>query len=272
MPKISEMAAPSALSGLELIPGLQGSNNAGMPLLALGDLPRGAVLQLRMPYVADLSATADADPGAGKLRWNNAAPDAATVLYVNNAAGDATDFTATWAALVVGGFVYVQGYADGAHRANWQKWQITSVTAAGGYAKVGVSLQDSAGAFADTDVVELTLQQPTPAPGVNRNISTEVISIAGVLTLNLSVGDYFKTTLTENTTVKLINVPPTGTFSLSVTQDATVARTLSLPASFKFAGGGTFAVSTTLGARDRIVMTTDDGGTSFDADAGKAYA
>src|SRR6185312_1743000 len=96
-----------------------------------------------------------AGPGAGKLRWNNAAPASATVLYIDNAASDTTDISASWAMLAVGGFVYVQGSADGPHRANWQKWQITSVTTATGYAKLGVSLQASAGAFADTDAVEL---------------------------------------------------------------------------------------------------------------------
>lgn len=273
MPKISEMAAPAALSGLELIPGLQGNANAGMPLLALGGLPRGNVLQLRRSYAADLSATADADPGAGKLRWNNAAPASATVLYINNTAADATDISATWATLAVGGFVYVQGRADGAHRANWQKWQITSVTAASGYAKIGVSLQASAGAFAGADAIELTLQQPTPSPGVDRNISTAVASASGVLTLDLSLGDYFKTTLTENITgIVLTNVPAAGTFSLSITQHASAAKTVTFPSSWKKAGGGSFAVSTTLSARDRIIFTTDNTGASYDTDMGKGYA
>lgn len=273
MPRISEMPAPAALTGLELIPGLQGNDNAGVPLLVLGALPRGTVLQLRKPFAADLSATADADPGAGKIRWNNAAPASATVLYINNAATDATSMTAAWAALTVGGFLYVQGSADGPHRANWQKWQVTSVTAATGYAKIGVSLQASAGAFSAADTLELTLQQPTPTTGVDRNIATTVASSGGVLTLDLSLGDYFKTTLAENvTSIVLTNVPIAGTFSLSITQHATAAKTVAFPATFKKAGGGSFAVSTALGAHDRIIFTTDDAGARFDADMGKAYA
>ena len=267
------MAAPAALPGLELIPGLQGSDNAGMPLLALGALPRGNVLQLRRPFVADLSATTDADPGAGKLRWNNATPASASVIYVDDAAADTTDISSAWSALSVGGYLYVQGGADSAHRANWQKWQVTSVTAASGYAKVGVSLQDSAGTFADGDAIELTLQQPTPSPGVDRNIVTAVASASGVLTLDLSLGDYFKTTLTENiSSIVLTNVPAAGTFSLAITQHASAAKTVAFPSTWKKAGGGSFAASTAVGARDRIIFTTDNGGTSFDADMGKAYA
>jgi hypothetical protein len=274
VPKISELAPPLlALSGLELTPALQGSSNAGMPLLAYGQLPRGDVLQLRKAFAADLSATADADPGAGKVRWNHATPTSATMLYIDDQDGAATDISATWATLTVGGYVYVQGSADTAARSNWQKWQITSVTDASGYAKIGVSLQASAGSFADTDVVELSLQQPTPSPGVDRNVVTPVSSSAGVLTLDLSSGDFFKTTLTENiTSIVLTNVPAAGTFSLRITQDAASARTVTFPATFLKQGGGDFTVSTTLGARDRIIFTTDDGGTSFDADMGKGYA
>lgn len=273
MPKISEMPAPAALTGLELIPGLQGDDNAGMPLLALGGLPRGSVLQLRRPFTADLSSTADADPGEGKVRFNHASPASATMLYIDDEDGDATGISAAWASLAVGGFVYVQGSADGPARANWQKWQVTSVTDAVGYAKVGVSLQASAGTFADTDVVELTIQQPTPSPGIDRNVVTSVSSSSGVLTLDLALGDFFKTTLTENITgIVLTNVPAAGTFSLHITQDAGTARTVTFPASFMRQGGGDFAVSTALGARDRIIFTTDDGGATYDADMGKAYS
>lgn len=266
------MAAPAALTGLELIPGLQGSDNAGVPLLALGALPRGGVLQLRRPFTADLSATADADPGAGKLRWNNAAPASATVLYIDDAATDATSMAATWAAMTVGGFLYVQGSADGAHRANWQKWQITSVSAATGYAKIGVSLQASAGTFADTDVIELTIQQPTPSPGVDRNIVTTLAVSSGNVALDCSLGDYFKLAPTANVTGWTItNVPAACSLMIEFTQDTT-ARTVAWPASFKWAGGSAGVVSTTSGAKDLVAMTTLDGGATWRATLAKAFA
>jgi len=272
MPKISEMAAPAALTGLELIPGLQGSDNTGMPLLALGALPRGTVLQLRKPFAADLSATADADPGAGKLRWNNAAPASATILYIDNAATDTTDISAAWAALQVGGFLYVQGSADGTHRGNWQKWQVTSITAATGYAKLGVSLQASAGAFADTDAVELTLQQPTPSPGVDRNTVNAVSVSSGVATVDCSLGDYFTLSPTANLTGwTFANVPPACSMMIDITQYSTPV-TVAWPASFKWAGGSVGAVSTAAGAKDLLAITTFDGGATWRATLAKAFA
>ena len=165
MPKISEMSAPpGAITGLELVPLLQGANNAGLPLLATRAVPSGAVLQLRRAFVADMASTADADPGTGKLRWNNATPASATILYVDDQDVGAVDISATWATLAVGGFVYVQGRANSAARANWQKWQITSVADVAGYAKLGVSLQASAGTFADTTSSSSPCSSRRPRP------------------------------------------------------------------------------------------------------------
>lgn len=272
MPKISEMAAPAALTGLELIPVLQGSTNVGMPLLAQGAVPRGSVLQLRKPFAADLSATADADPGAGKLRWNNAAPASATILYIDNAATDTTDISAAWASLQVGGFLYVQGSADGTHRGNWQKWQVTAITVATGYAKLGVSLQASAGAFTDTDAIELTLQQPNPSPGVDRN-QVNILSVSsGNVALDCSLGDYFRLAPTVNVTGWTItNVPPACSLMIEFTQDAK-ARTIAWPSSFKWSAGSVGAVSTTAGAKDVLAITTFDGGATWRATLAKAFA
>lgn len=277
MPKISEMQKPALpLSGLEMLPGLQGGGidaNVGVPMLAYGGLPNGNVLALRAPMAADLSATTDADPGAGNVRWNNADPDLATMLYVSDADTDAGSLTSVWSALTVGGFVYVQANDDSDRRDTWQKWQVTSITDATGYAKIGVSLQDSNGTFVDGEPVEFTAQQPSSSPGIDRNIATTVTSSSGVLTIDASLGDYFKTTLFENiTSIVLTNVPPACTLSLRITQDAATARTVVFPAAFLKRGGGDFTVPATLGARHRMVFTTDDAGGTWDADFGGGYA
>ena len=277
MPKISGMQKPVLpLSGLEMLPALQGGGtdaNVGVPMLAYGGLPNGNVLALRAPMAADLSATADADPGAGNVRWNNADPDLATVLYVNDADTDAGSLAIVWPALAVGGFVYVQA-SDGSDRRDaWQKWQVTSITDATGYAKIGVSLQDSNGTFVDDEPVEFTAQQPSSSPGIDRNIATTVTSSSGVLTIDASLGDYFKTTLFENiTSVVLTNVPPACTLSLRITQDAATPRTVVFPAAFLKRGGGDFTVPSALGSRSRVIFTTDDAGGSWDADIGERYA
>lgn len=273
MPKISEMPAPpGAITGLELVPLLQGDDNAGLPLLAARAVPSGAVLQLRRSYTADMAATADADPGTGKLRWNHATPASATILYIDDQDTAAADISATWATLGIGGFVYVQGRANSAARANWQKWQITSVTDATGYAKLGVSLQASAGTFADTDPIELTLQQPTPTPGVDRNVVSALTPSAGVVTVDCSLGDYFTLAPTANITGwTFANVPPACSLMIGFTQD-TIARTVAWPASFKWAGGGAGAVSTGSGAKDLLAITTLDGGATWRATLAKAWA
>lgn len=275
MPRISEMPRPGPLTGLELVPALQGGGpdgNTGVPLLLTGAPFGGAVLALRAPMVADLSATADADPGAAAIRWNNADPDLATVLFINDVDSNTEDLAALLAVLAVGGFVYVQGAADSEARDNLQKWQVTSITDASGYTKVGVTLQASGGAFADDDPLELTIQQPLPSPGVDRNVVTAVASSGGTTTIDASLGDYFTTTLTENTTVAVTNVPQACTISLRINQDAATARTVTFPASFLKRGGGDFTVPATLGARHRLVATTDDYGASWDVDLGEGYA
>lgn len=275
MPRISEMPRPGPLTGLELVPALQGGGpdgNTGVPLLLTGAPFGGAVLALRAPMVADLSATADADPGAAAIRWNNADPDLATVLFIDDMDSNTEDLAALLAVLAVGGFVYVQGAADSEARDNLQKWQVTSITDASGYTKVGVTLQASGGAFADDDPLELTIQQPLPSPGVDRNVVTAVASSGGTTTIDASLGDYFTTVLTENTTVTMTNVPQACTISLRITQDATTARTVTFPAAFLKRGGGDFAIPATLGARHRLVATTDDYGASWDVDLGEGYA
>lgn len=268
MPKISEMQKPVLpLSGLEMIPALQGGGidaNVGVPILAYGGLPNGNVLALRAPMTADLSATTDADPGAGNVRWNNADPDLATVLYVNDADTDAGNLTSVWSALTVGGFVYVQASDDSDRRGVWQKWQVASITDATGYAKIGVSLQGSNGAFVDDEPVEFTAQQPSSPPGIDRNVITTVSSSSGTTTCDASLGDYFKTALTENTTLALSNVPAACTLHIQITQHASTGPyTAAFPSGWDW-GQGNSAPTMPTGAgkiMDVIVTTNDSGAT-----------
>ncbi|MBE2232603.1 MAG: hypothetical protein IAE85_03840 [Anaerolinea sp.] len=278
MPRVSEMPRPGPLTGLELIPGLQGAGpagNVGMPLLLTGAPFGGAVPVLRAPMTADMAATADADPGAGNIRWNHASPGSATVLYISDDDAAAADLATPLAGLSVGGFVYVQGGAaygdDPSARDNLQKWQVASITAATGYTKVGVTLAASAGAFTDADVLELTMQQPLPGAGTNRNIVDDVTSVSGTTTVDASLGDYFRVALSENTTLAVVGAPPACSLMIRITQDST-ARTVAWPASFKWAGGSAGAVSAGSGAVDVLAITTFDNGTTWDATLAKAFA
>lgn len=274
MPRISEMPRPGPLTGLELVPAIQGGGhdaNRGVPLLLTGAPFGGAVLALRVPMVADLGSIADGDPGAGRVRWNDTEPSQATVLYVSDEDGEAGDLATPLAALAVGGYVYLQGGADSEARNNLQKWQVLSIDSAPGYTKVGVAPQASAGAFADLDDLELTFQQPLPAPGLDRRVVTSVASIDGTTALDVSLGDYFTTELTEDTTLVMLNVPQACTVSLRITQDAVTAREVVFPLSFLARDGSNLSVPETLGARHRLIATTDDYGASWDVDIGKEY-
>ena len=209
---------------------------------------------------ADLSATADADPGAGNIRWNNANPDLATVLYVNDVDTDAGSLTSVWSALAVGGFVYVQASDDSDRRDTWQKWQVTSVTDATGYAKIGVSLQDSNGTFVDDEPVEFSAQLPTPSPGVDRNVVT-ALGTSGTVTVDCSLGDYFTITPTAAVTGwSFTNVPTACCITIMLTQGVT-GYAVTMPTA-TWAGGTAGTFSTAASKKDELsLMTVNAGGT-----------
>lgn len=275
MPKISEMQKPVLpLSGLEMLPALQGGGvdaNVGVPMFAYGGLPNGSVLALRAPMAADLSATADADPGAGNVRWNNASPDLATVLYVNDVDTDAGSLTSVWSALAVGGFVYVQASGDSDRRDTWQKWQVTSVTDATGYAKIGVSLQDSNGTFVDDEPVEFSAQLPTPSPGVDRNVVTVLSSSSGVVTVDCSLGDYFSLTPTEAVTGWVFTNVPQGAAIIIVLTQGVTPYAVAMPSGLKWVGtAGAF--STSANKQDELSLSTINAGSPWRAVLGKGFA
>lgn len=103
-----------------------------------------------------------------------------------------------------------------------------------------------------------------------------VSSSSGTLTLDITTGNHFYTTLTEDvTTLTLSNPSPTGNkcaVVLEVTQDST-ARTITFPASVKWANGTAPTISTASGAIDEIVLTTRDAGSTWLATTrGQAFA
>lgn len=108
------------------------------------------------------------------------------------------------------------------------------------------------------------------------NAVTALTSSAGVLAIDLAMGDYFTVTLTENiTSITFSNAPASGsarTFTLRITQHASAAKTMAFPASFKWAGGSAPAISTGVGAIDVLTCTTYDQGTRWESVLQKAFA
>lgn len=100
-------------------------------------------------------------------------------------------------------------------------------------------------------------------------------SVAGVLTLDLSLAKYFQVALTENiTSVQIINGPPSGygdSFMLWITQNASAAKTFAMPSFFKWANGSVGVISTALNAVDLLAGSTRDG-TNYDVTLSKGRA
>jgi hypothetical protein len=103
-----------------------------------------------------------------------------------------------------------------------------------------------------------------------------VSSSSNAITLDLTTGNHFSTTLSENiTTVTISNPSPTGNkcaIVWEITQDST-ARTITWPAAVKWPGGTAITLSTGSGEIDEVVLTTRDAGTTWLATTrGQAFA
>lgn len=96
------------------------------------------------PFLFDTTTT-DADPGAGKLRYNNATPASVTFLYVDTNANGGADISNYTKSLKTGDVVYIQDKDTGA---NWARFRLTAnATSATGYYKLAVVYVDGGGAL-----------------------------------------------------------------------------------------------------------------------------
>lgn len=104
-----------------------------------------------------------------------------------------------------------------------------------------------------------------------RETAVSLIISSGAVTLDLSIGRYFYATLTANiTSISLSNVPAPGNavyVVIEFKQDATGGRSVAgWPSSFKWSSSGTaYSATTVANAKDKVVASTRDGGTSWDA-------
>ena len=100
-------------------------------------------------------------------------------------------------------------------------------------------------------------------------------SSSNATTIACESGNYFKHTLTENTTFTFSNPPSSGTgysFILHLIQDSS-ARTVTWPGAVDWAGGSAPTISTGNGDDDFYVFATSDGGTTwYGFTAGQALA
>lgn len=105
---------------------------------------------------------------------------------------------------------------------------------------------------------------------------TTVSSAAGTLTLDLSTGNSFATTLTENATVVLTNPPATSNYGeliIKITQDgAGGAFTVTWPASVKWPSGTAPVITVTNGAIDEVTLRTSNAGAEWRGGFSQAFA
>ncbi len=95
--------------------------------------------------------------------------------------------------------------------------------------------------------------------------SVAITSSSGTATLDAQSATHFTHTLSENVTYTFSNPATAGyvtTFTLSVTQDSTT-RTITWPATVKWASGSAPVVSTGSGQIDIFVFISYDGGTNY---------
>lgn len=99
-------------------------------------------------FKIDTGSTADSDPGAGLIKYNNATQSSATFIYVDDVTDDtATDLSTFFASLGSSGFLHLIQSNDAT---KWQLWKWTATPTDGtGYWKFSVTLQASAASFAD---------------------------------------------------------------------------------------------------------------------------
>lgn len=99
----------------------------------------GAGTELKgLTFTSDTASQADSDPGAGKLRWNNATLTSATTLYIDNTTADGASLVTLYGYLAAAGTLFLQQSDDAAR---WQLWKWTATPVDGtGYRKLTVSL------------------------------------------------------------------------------------------------------------------------------------
>lgn len=139
-------------------------------------------------------------------------------------------------------------------------------------------LPAKSGSLAGTELVEIddgaskkvTVQQIADlaaSAGLGSDVTALAIS-AGVVDIDLSLGDYFTLSQTANVTSVTFSNPPASpigrTIGIRLKQDGTGSRTFALPASFKAIAGSDTAVQSAANAYTVLIATSFDQGTRWE--------
>ncbi len=120
-------------------------------------------------YTVDTSSTTNADPGAGKLRFDNAVQANAAHIYIDDTTADGVAMTTLFAGLGQVGLLDIRDVAD---TAKWATYTVTSATAnsGGGYYAFGVAFKAGGVAFPNGDTVDITLSPTLGVTSVGLNL------------------------------------------------------------------------------------------------------
>lgn len=192
---------------------------------AMGSLASGAATSI--PYTFS-TTTADADPGAGLLRLDNATQNAATTIRADLVGSDGstwTDLLATFddSTSTIKGFIMLQKASDAT---KWLLFSVSALASPSGYKNITVAnvASSAASPFADADALLLKFQRngdkgDTGATGAQGaagadgadGISPNIVVSARTSNTILGVSDF----------CKLIDIT-SGTFTQTFTAAATL--------------------------------------------------
>lgn len=229
-------------------------------------------------YTIDTGSTADSDPGAGLLKFNNASQASATMIYIDNATADAVTMTTLFASLAQTGFVTLVQSDDPTF---WRIYKITAVTSASGYYKLTVVNQaGSASDFADAVSVLLAFDSDASTSAFTGGTLTSAlneapaVTLASASTVNIGAAAANTINVTGTTTITAFDSIADGALRrlifggiLTLTYNAT-SLILPTAASITTAAGDS-AVFLSLGSGNwRCVGYTRADGTSLSAGSG----
>jgi hypothetical protein len=133
-----------------------------------------------------------ADPGPGKMRWNNASQASANQIVFDAQTADGANMVSYFANVGSAGYMDLRDIAD---PAKWATYTLTSSNAPAGYQVFGVAYQAGGASIPTGDTVLVTFS-PTPPTGV-----TQVGLVLPAVLFNVSVASV---TTTGNLTASLI--------------------------------------------------------------------
>jgi len=212
------------------------------------------------------TTTTDADPGTGALRFNNATLASVTSIFVDLIDADANDVTG-WLDSLDDTAVATKGRVRVGSKSNKTKWvefELTSVTVATGYRKLGVTyVTAGAGGLPTTNTGDTFLSYDATA--LRPNLAGQALTNAGTISYNevdvtgtnvdWSAGQLAKKLgITTNVTLTFTDPPGLCDLELRISQDATGGRTVTLPGSITWLDGVVWQVNPTGGSTSVLVL------------------